>query len=191
MKKFSSFFLVVGCVLLLSLLVGVSCRAQSVKTEDIQKQLNKIFPNFKIAEVNPTPIKGIYEVVGAESGTILYYSPEDKGYLFFGEIWDTSGKSLTAERREEIQQKRIAQMLKDLPLDIAVKVGSGPKTVIEISDPTCPFCRNAYEELKNHKDVTKYVFFLPTHGEHSIKQISEILCSKDMVKALDDAYTGK
>jgi thiol:disulfide interchange protein DsbC len=156
--------------------------------EAVKQSLQKMFPRFSIAEVNDTPIPGVYEVVG-ESGQIIYYSP--KGYIIFGEIWTTNGTSVTAERRITIQEKRLSKVLETLPLDKAIKIGNGTKKVIEVSDPTCPFCRRAYEALKDRKDITKYVFFLPIHGEHSLKAIAYIVCSQDPAKQYEEVYSGK
>jgi thiol:disulfide interchange protein DsbC len=173
-------------------LFAVSACAQSqvdqLDTKAVQEQLNKIFPNFKVSEVNATDIPGIYEVIG-ESGQILYYSP--KGYLLFGEIWTVAGKSITGERMQAIQSKKVQEILSSIPFDKAVKLGNGSKTVIEISDPTCPYCRMASKKIDEYKDVTRYVFFMPIHGEDSIKQISYIICSKDPEKAYHEAYSGK
>ena len=155
--------------------------------EAVKQELQKIFPRLSVAEVNETPIPGVYEIVG-ESGQIIYYSP--KGYLIFGEIWTTNGTSITAERRMMMQEKRLSKVLETLPLDKAIKIGNGTKKVIEVSDPTCPFCRRAHETLKDYKDITKYVFFLPIHGEHSLKAIAYIVCSSDPAKQYDEVYSG-
>jgi thiol:disulfide interchange protein DsbC len=156
--------------------------------ETVKQDLQKMLPRFSIAEVNNTPIPGIYEIVG-ESGQIIYYNP--KGYIIFGEIWTINGTSITAERRANIQEKRLSKILENLPLDKALKIGNGTKTIIEVSDPTCPFCRRAYETLKKHENLTKYVFFLPIHGEASIKAISYIVCSDNPAQKYDEAYSGK
>jgi thiol:disulfide interchange protein DsbC len=156
--------------------------------EAVKQELQKMLPRLSVAEVNDTPIPGIYEIVG-ESGQIIYYNP--KGYLIFGEIWTTNGTSITAERRMSLQEKKLSKVLENLPLDKAIKIGNGTKTIIEISDPTCPFCRRAHETLKDHKDITKYVFFLPIHGEQSLKGIAYILCSSNPAQKYDEVYNGK
>jgi len=46
----------------------------------------------------------------------------------------------------------------DLDLSKALVIGNGPKTVIEFTDPDCPFCRKAASYFANRTDVTKYVF---------------------------------
>jgi thiol:disulfide interchange protein DsbC len=156
--------------------------------ETVKQELQKVFPRLSVAEVNETPLPNIYEIVG-ENDQIIYYSP--KGYLIFGEIWTTNGTSITAEKRMTMQEKRISKVLETLPLDKAIKIGNGTKTVIEISDPFCPFCRRTHEVLKNYKDITKYVFFLPIKGEHSIKGIAYIVCSSNPAQKYDEVFSGK
>ncbi|WP_051345911.1 DsbC family protein [Thermodesulfovibrio yellowstonii] len=169
MKKLS----VVLAVLIL--MVAVACHAQN-KPEDVAKELQRIFPNFQVESVSESPVPGVYEVVGT-SGQILYWSP--KGYLIFGEIWTKEGKSLTAERRQELQAKKI----KEIPLDKAVKVGSGPIQVITFTDPACPFCKRGYDYMSKRADVTEYLFLLPFQGKASEDRIAYILCAKDREKA--------
>jgi len=156
--------------------------------ETVKQELQKVFPRLSVAEVNETLLPNIYEIVG-ESGQIIYYSP--KGYLIFGEIWTTNGTSITAERRMTMQEKRLSKVLENLPLDKAIKIGNGTKSIIEISDPFCPFCRRAHEALKERKDITKYIFFLPIKGEHSIKGIAYIICSSNPAQKYDEVFSGK
>jgi thiol:disulfide interchange protein DsbC len=191
-KKWTMFLTFIFATLLLfgitfTLFAGGE-KTSKPSTEAVKKELQKTLPRFSISEVNETPIPGIYEIVG-ETGTIIYYSP--KGYLFFGEIWTVDGRSLTAEKRQIIQEKRIAKIIDTLPLDKALKVGNGPKKVIEISDPTCPHCRNVHNSLKDRKDITKYVFFFPIHGEHSLKAIAYIVCSENPAQKYENVYEGK
>ena len=61
----------------------------------------------------------------------------------------------------------------------AVVVGSGKgKKVVVVTDPTCPFCRMACNTLRHYAKegkVTYYVYFLPTHGNYSMKYIADIM----------------
>lgn len=48
-----------------------------------------------------------------------------------------------------------------IDLSKALVIGNGPKTVIEFTDPDCPFCRKASAYFHNRHDTTRYVFFTP------------------------------
>lgn len=144
--------------------------------ENVKEQLLKKFPRTqRIDEIKESPIKGLYEITTPQM--IYYYCPE-KELLIFGEIWDSTGRSLTAERRAEAMAKK----LQNLSLDKAVKIGKGKNTVIEFVDPECPHCKTVYNHLKD-KDVTIYAFIVPLLGQKSEKKVKYFLCAKDKATA--------
>lgn len=79
----------------------------------------------------------------------------------------------------------------DIDLSKAVKIGNGPKTVIEFTDPDCPFCRKASAYFKARSDVTRYVYFspLPTHP-HARQKVQYILSGSDSVQLYQQVMTG-
>ena len=148
-----------------------------------EASLKKNFPKLKIDSLQPSAIKGLYEVT---SGTqIFYYSPESE-ILMVGEMVTREGRNLTHERKAEVIGRRI----KEIPLDKALKMGNGKNIVIEFSDPDCGYCRKSSEFFSGRSDVTRYVFFFPLSPE-SEKKIRHILCAADRPKAYRDAYAGK
>ena len=171
----------VPLVVLLSILFHVSVLfAQPPAPE---ASLKKNFPKLKIDSLQPSAIKGLYEVT---SGTqIFYYSPESE-ILMVGEMVNREGRNLTHERKAEVIGRRI----KEIPLDKALKMGNGKNIVIEFSDPDCGYCRKSSEFFSGRSDVTRYVFFFPLSPE-SEKKIRHILCAADRSKAYKDAYAGK
>ncbi|MDR2017522.1 MAG: DsbC family protein [Syntrophobacterales bacterium] len=153
--------------------------------ESVEEGFKKNFPNIKFDAINPTDIKGIYEVV---VGTKIGYFAPETGYLIVGEIRDKSGANLTANRRNEI----IASKAKSLPLDKAIKIGSGPSTVIEFTDPDCPFCRKASTFLNQKTDATRYIFFVPLPNHPDAENKARfVFCATDRAKAYEEAMTGK
>jgi thiol:disulfide interchange protein DsbC len=133
----------------------------------------------------PTEIKGVYEVVSQNQ--IFYFAPEP-GYLILGQIIDRNKTNITVNRQNEI----IASKSKDLPLDKALKIGSGKNIILEFTDPDCPYCRKASSFLSQKTDVTRYVFFLPLpmHKDAENK-IKYIFCANDKAKAYEEAMQGK
>lgn len=174
--------LLVLMLLLFFTMSGILYAETNNNTGEIVKRLNSLFPNFAIESVSKSPISGIYEVVG-QDGQILYFHPD--GYLIFGEIWTTTGKSLTAERRQQIMAKKF----ESLPLDKAVKVGNGSNKVITFTDPECPYCQKVYQFMSKRKDVTEYLFFLPFH-KGSQEKISYLLCSKNKENAYQEIMSN-
>jgi thiol:disulfide interchange protein DsbC len=143
------------------------------------------FPDIPLVSIAPTAVPDLYEIVA--DGRILYYAPGPE-YLILGEIMTKARKNLTQERNEMI----IALKMKALPLEKALKIGNGPRTVIEITDPDCPFCRRASDYFATRNDVTRYVFLypLPMHPKAEAK-IRYIFCAQDRAKAYEEAMTGR
>jgi len=79
----------------------------------------------------------------------------------------------------------------ELDFDKAIKIGSGPKTVIEFTDPDCPFCRKASHYFDSRKDVTRYVFFYPLPRHPQAKDKARyILSQKDHAAAYHEIMSG-
>jgi len=154
-------------------------------SETVEENFKKLFPNIPVDSIGPTEIKGIYEIVSQNQ--IGYFAPEP-GYLILGEMIDRNGTNVTAKRRNET----IAAKSKDLPLNKALKIGSGKNTILEFTDPDCPYCRKASSFLSQKTDVTRYVFFLPLpmHKDAENK-VKYIFCSNDKAKAYEEAMQGK
>lgn len=74
----------------------------------------------------------------------------------------------------------------------AVVIGSGPKTVVEFTDPDCPFCRKASLYFDGRTDVTRKVFFYPLPRHTKAKEkVQYALSQQDKVKAYHDIMSGK
>ena len=109
----------------------------------------------------------------------------------------------TVEKIEGADDSRLSKYLKkkisikDFDLKAAVKVGSGKgKKVVVITDPLCPFCRKACNELRKYAETGKatfYVYFVPGHGAKSEKAIIYILSQPEnkRAKALAEVFEGK
>jgi thiol:disulfide interchange protein DsbC len=153
-----------------------------------EESFKKDFPQYPLERINPTAVPGVYEIL--VHSRIGYYAP-GPGYIFTGTIVTKDGRNLTQERTAEIQNTKF----KDLPLDKALKIGSGPSKVIEITDPDCSFCRKAATFFAERKDVTRYIFFYtPASGNpNSEAKIRQILCAKpkDRPKVYEAAMAGK
>lgn len=165
-------------------------RQQPVKKQvagntKIEETFKKAFSRVPFDSIKPTDIKGVYEI---SKGSEVIYFIADPGYLFIGDIVNKEGKSITEERKGAL----VAEKAKDLPLDKAIKIGSGKNTILEFTDPDCPYCRKASEFFEQRKDVTRYVFFfpLPMHPDAENK-VKYIFCAEDKARAYEDAMKGK
>ena len=163
---------------------GLECRRPEKGTEDsIHTLLRGVFPVRMICR---TPVESLYEVIG-ERNRIIYVDPSS-GSIFLG-ILIRDGKNLTDMRQVALNR----EFVKSLPLDRAVKMGKGPKVVIEFSDPDCPFCRRAHQYFKEREDVTVYAFLFPLTQIHpqAYRKALHILCSDDPAGEYDKVFTGQ
>lgn len=87
----------------------------------------------------------------------------------------------------------LAAPLRAAELDFAkaLKIGSGPRVVVEFTDPDCPFCRSASRYLDGRRDVTRYVFFYPlARHPRAREKVGYILSRKDGERAYHQVMSG-
>ncbi|HOF04914.1 MAG TPA: DsbC family protein [Syntrophales bacterium] len=151
-------------------------------TSEAEASLKKNFPQLHYESLQPSIIKGVYEV-DTVRGTV-YYVP-DAACLIVGNIFTNDGKNITRRHHEE----KVLERAKTLPLARALRIGSGRHTIIEITDPDCPYCRKAAKALSEKKDTTRYIFFYPL-SPTSENKVRHILCAPDPGAAYRESYQG-
>lgn len=152
---------------------------------DPAASFKKDYPAVTYESVGKTDIEGVYEVVAG--GNVFYYHPAS-GNVLFGEMITRTFTNITADRRNSL----MAEKLKSLPLDKALRIGTGKHVVVEFTDIDCPFCRKIEEYFEKCNDVTRYVFLLPLDSLHpdSRKKSLKVLCSDNRIGAYKDAMKG-
>lgn len=149
-----------------------------------EEQFKKSFSKNTYETFTETSIKGVYEVY---NGQQVYYYLQEGDVVLLGNIISKDGKNMT----QESNAKRMTSKLAKLPLDKALKIGSGKTAVVEFIDPNCHYCRLSFNFFTGRmKDVTLYVFFFPL-SQDSENKIRHILCAQDKAKAYDDVLGGK
>lgn len=177
----SGFFSTILSGALVLALAAVSFAAPAANPE---AAFRSAFPQVPFESITPSEITGLYEVVTGQN--VFYYYPE-KDLIVTGEIIGKDLKSRTAERKAALATK----LVKDLPLDKAVKIGDGKNVVIEFTDPDCQFCRKASEYFTKRSDVTRYVFFAPLAHPAAITKIEYILGAENKAEAYDAMMLGQ
>jgi len=80
----------------------------------------------------------------------------------------------------------------EIDVSKAITIGSGPKTVVEFTDPDCPFCRKASKYFEGRRDVTRHVFFYPlTRHPKAREKAQFVLSMPDKARAYHDVMSGK
>jgi thiol:disulfide interchange protein DsbC len=162
--------------------------------EEAGKILAKVVDN--VVAVAPGPFPGVWEVDVARNGkTYPIYLDYSLKYLFNGQFIRLGDMAnLTGERYTDLNRVNVAS----IPLKDAIRVGSSSakKTVIVLSDPTCPYCVKLHGEIKKAvaKDADVAFLVMPyprnRNDKATYRKCLAVVCSKSE-KLLDDAYTGK
>jgi thiol:disulfide interchange protein DsbC len=85
----------------------------------------------------------------------------------------------------------VALPAETIDLDKALRIGTGKTTVIEFTDPDCPYCRKAYQYFLTRPDVSLYVFFNPLSSHAGARQKAQyILSSDDRERAYAEVMSG-
>jgi thiol:disulfide interchange protein DsbC len=80
----------------------------------------------------------------------------------------------------------------EIDVSKAITIGSGPKTVVEFTDPDCPFCRKASKYFEGRRDVTRHVFFYPLARHPKAREKAQfVLSMPDKARAYHDVMSGK
>jgi thiol:disulfide interchange protein DsbC len=152
---------------------------------DVARRLRTLYPNYSVNAIEPSPIPGVWTVLSPEN--VIYFAPA-AGHLLVGDLWTPQGENLTQDLRDRIVRAKLAA----LPLDKAVKIGTGKNIVVEVTDPDCPFCRRGAEFFAARQDVTRYIFFLPLPMHpHAEAKASFILAAANPADAYHAVMSGQ
>ncbi|CAC9585989.1 hypothetical protein BHECKSOX_2016 [Bathymodiolus heckerae thiotrophic gill symbiont] len=155
---------------------------QQAQQDLIAEKLKATFAKTTFTNLESSIMDGLWQ---AEiSNQVVYFNP-DQELIFFGEIYDKNGLSLSEQTRLKWQAKRTAK----LDVSSALVIGNGPIEIIEFTDPDCPFCqrfsewadtKNAqYQQANNGKDLfTRKVVMTPIASLHpnAHKEAVHVLC---------------
>ena len=162
--------------------------------EEAVKVLGKVADN--VVAVAPGPFPGVWEVDVVRNGkTYPLYLDYSLKYFFSGQFIRLSDMAnLTGQRYQDLNRVDVAS----IPVQDAIRIGSktAKKTVIVLSDPTCPYCVKLHGEIKKaaakDPDVAFLVMPYPRNPNDmaTYRKCQAVICSKSE-KMLDDAYAGK
>ncbi len=161
----------------------------SEAAETAQRQLRQTFTNLAFEEFGPAPVKGpIYQAIAG--GRILYYAPASE-HILFATVYDRNGVNLTALAQEASTRKR----LKTIDPAQALMIGpADAPTVIEFTDPDCPYCRALDKfwaaKAAEGKPVRRLIYFVSGIHPKAAAKAEHILCSPDQAAAFQIIYAG-
>ena len=183
-KKINMFF-----VFVISIFISIFTVLTLLSVSNAADTLSLKSPGAEVKSIRFDEKINMFEVV-ASDGTI-YYMSKDRRYFFFGTIIDMKeGKNITEERKTEVFRINFSELNLNDAIKIPARKGGtkeNTKKVAVFIDPSCPWCKKLYGELKKLEDVTIYVFFAPLSSKDLLRKI---WCSKD-VNVLDKVFTGE
>lgn len=158
--------------------------------DEAERQLQQTFTNLRFEDFGPSPVEGpIYQA--SAGGRIVYYAPQSE-HILFATVYDRNGVNLTALAQEQGATRR----LKAIDPAKALAIGSaGAPTVIEFTDPDCPYCqaldRFWAAKAAEGKPVRRLIFFVSGIHPTAAAKAEHILCSPDREAAFKAAYSGQ
>lgn len=192
--------LVVAALLALPSLTGSSAAlAQNAKDRasdlsaaaaEAEQQLHQTFTNLQFEDFGPAPISGpIYQANAG--GRIIYFAPQSQ-HLIFAAVYDKNGINLTALAQEQGSQRK----LKVIKPEKALAIGpANAPTVIEFTDPDCPYCQALERfwaaKVAEGKPVRRLVYFVSGIHPMAAAKAEHILCSPDREAAFKATYAGQ
>lgn len=157
--------------------------------EEAEKQLHQTFTNLSFEDFAPSPVHGpLYQALAG--GRMIYFAPESE-HIIFGAVYDRNGANLTAFSQDTAARKRMALMD---PADALLVGPEGAPTVIEFTDPDCPYCQ-ALERFwiartAEGQPVRRQIYFVSGIHPDAAAKAEHILCSADPEREFKAIYAG-
>ena len=157
----------------------------------IRAAIAKKFPDMKIDEVRPSPMKDIYEVI--MGGDVTYISGDGR-YLIAGDMYEVDSRTnLTENGRQKSRIQALAKLdEKDM---IVFKPAKVKHTITVFTDVECGYCRKLHSEIAQLNDRGVQVRYLAYPragpGTEDWAKMEAVWCSIDRKKAITEAKAGK
>jgi thiol:disulfide interchange protein DsbC len=176
-------------------------KCHSLSTGEAQQILSKLgAPEAKPLEVKMSPLKGLWEVVVEDKGQRgIMYVGFSKRHVVAGPIFDVdAGLNRTQESFEQLnpQPARYVEVSK-VPLEPALVLGEkdAQYKVAVFTDPDCPFCAKAHEEMKKvvaeRKDISFFLKFMPLSFHPDAYWKSRSILCRSSLQWLEDNFAKK
>jgi thiol:disulfide interchange protein DsbC len=154
-----------------------------------EAQLHQTFTNLQFDDFAPAPIKGpLYQAIAG--GKVIYYAPQSE-HILFAAVYDKNGVNLTALAQDAAVRRKLGSV--DPSKALIIGPATAP-TVIEFTDPDCPYCRAlekfwAVKEAEG-KPVRRLVYFVSGIHPEAAAKAEHILCATDKQATFKAIYAG-
>lgn len=157
----------------------------------IKEALKKSMPNFTPELIQPSEVKGLYEV---SAGATVFYVSEDGKYLLQGRLIDLEARTdLTEAKMANIRKSTLEKLDQDQMIVFKPKLGQNK--VFVFTDIDCGYCRKLHSEIDQYmaEGITIQYLFYPRAGKgsESYGKAVSVWCAEDRNDALTKAKQGK
>ncbi|MEM7251981.1 MAG: DsbC family protein [Pseudomonadota bacterium] len=180
-----------GVGIVMTMLITTAGFAESIP-DAVKKRIAELEPTLGPAEVRPSPMTGLYEVI---LGPQVVYLSADGRYLIQGELMDIRTKrNLTRESRS-VARKGIAKGFDERYLVIYEPKTNVRHTVTVFTDVDCPYCSRFHREVPQLLESgvrVRYAAF-PRGGIPSANydRMVAVWCAEDPLVAMTEAKEGR
>jgi len=165
------------------------------ETVTIKHVLQKVFPteSLEIVKIEPAEIPGICRVQIKEGKQYRLLYTDLKGeFILAGNIFEAkSKKNLTRETTLSLNKLTTGDLLQ-LEALTGFSLGQGKKLVYFVTDPQCPFCKQAepiLKKLAGKEGVqVRYLLFPLASHKGAREQAISILCDKKGLEGWENGY---
>jgi thiol:disulfide interchange protein DsbC len=161
--------------------------SEAAKAAEVQ--LHETFTNLQFDDFAPAPVKGpLYQAIAG--GKVIYYAPQSE-HILFAAVYDKNGVNLTALAQDAAVRRKLGSV--DPAKALIIGPATAP-TVIEFTDPDCPYCRAldkfwAAKEAEG-KPVRRLVYFVSGIHPEAAAKAEHIFCSSDKQATFRAIYAG-
>ena len=167
-------------------------QAQCPTPDKIQGNVKRLFQNVDIVKIAPSEVKGLCQVQVKFGGQnrLLYTDSQGEFFLAGNLIEAKTGKNITMENTQTLNRLS-SEDLRQLEALTAMTMGQGGKILYFVTDPQCPYCKQAEALLKKMADkgelTVRFLFFPLASHKGAKEQCVSLLCDK---KGLGDWEKG-
>jgi thiol:disulfide interchange protein DsbC len=192
-KKYALFLIMGGLWLAWGMISPIPGLADCPSSEKLQKGIKKIFPKlqFEMIKTGPSEMAGICQTqIKVGNQVYVLYSDQRGDYLFSGNLFEIkNGRNLTMET-QQAANRLSPEDIHTLETLSPFSIGSGKKVIYLVTDPQCPYCKQAETLLKKWTtDLTVRFIMLPLDIHKGAKeQCISIICDNKGIEGFDAAY---
>jgi thiol:disulfide interchange protein DsbC len=171
-------------------LLAISTTAIASEAQTIRAALAKVLPDAKPTSVQPTPIKGLFQV---EIGPQVMYMTGDGRYLIDGAIVDLQTRENLAEKAQNEARKRSVEALGDDEM-IVFEAPNAKHQITVFTDIDCGYCRKLHQQIEGYagEGISVRYLFYPRTGVDtpSYDKAVAVWCADDQRAAMTEAKNG-